>query len=93
MGLEVGVWSTKQHIGGFVVGFNGFRNCVLSQQLTGGPMERAETHSSVPYVHAPALQRAVKTLIFVDFEKNGKSAQEQLQLSLSTALLELLYMG
>ena len=56
-------------------------------------MERAETHSSVPYVHAPALQRAVKTLIFVDFEKNGKSAQEQLQLSLSTALLELLYMG
>ena len=32
-------------------------------------MERAETHSSVPYVHSPALQRAVKTLIFVDFEK------------------------
>ena len=35
-------------------------------------MERAETHSSVPYVHAPALQRAVKTLIFVDFEKKRK---------------------
>ena len=76
-----------------MVGFNGFRKCVSSQIFAGSPMERAETHSSVPYVHSPALQRAVKTLIFVDFEKNGKSAQEQLQLSLSTALLELLYMG
>ena len=55
-----------------MVGFNGFQNCVPSQIFTGSPMERAETHSSVPYVHAPALQRAVKTLIFVDFEKNGK---------------------
>ena len=26
---------------GLVVGFNGFPNCVPSQQLTGGPMERA----------------------------------------------------
>ena len=32
-------------------------------------MERAETHSSVPYVHAPALQRAVKTLYFRRFRK------------------------
>ena len=75
-----------------MVGFNGFQNCVPSQIFTGSPMERAETHSSVPYVHSPALQRAVKTLIFVDFEKNEKSAQEQLQLSLSTALSEELYM-